>query len=98
MMTEEDLRSLPGAEIVLAGLADLERGRESEHADAVLMAAERLRGAGLAIPAVATDRPAAHRLYARLASDDPRGAHSRYNAIVGRVVRFARAAERASTG
>lgn len=97
-MTVEAFHSLPGAEIVLAGLADLERGHESEHADAVLMASERLRAAGLAIPSVAADRPAAHRLYERLATADPRGAHSRYNAIVGRVVSFARAAERARGG
>lgn len=49
-MTAEALRSLPGAEIVLAGLADLERGRETQHADAVLMASERLRAAGLVVP------------------------------------------------
>jgi hypothetical protein len=36
-----------------------------------------------------------HRLYALLAATDPDSAHSRYNALVGRIVTFARAAEHA---
>jgi hypothetical protein len=34
-----------------------------------------------------------HRLYALLVEDDPDGAHARYNALVRRVVSYARAAE-----
>lgn len=90
--------SLPGAEIVTAGLADLEADRDTANADAVLMAASRLRAAGVDVPLRITAVPAAHRLYEKLASEDPLGAHSRYNAIVRRVVSFVRAAERARTG
>jgi hypothetical protein len=36
------------------------------------------------------DRPE-HRLYARLAQDNPDAAHSRYNALIRRLVSFERA-------
>ncbi len=86
---------LPGAEIVAAGVADLDAGRDTADANAVLMASTRLRAAGERVPAVMTSTPAAHRLYEHLAREDPGGAHSRYNAIARRVVSFARAKERA---
>lgn len=89
------LETLPGSEIVVPGLRDLEEGRRTEEADAVLMASERLRAAGLAVPVVTITAPASHRLYEQLAAEDPDGAHSRYNAIVARVASFARALERA---
>ena len=64
--------------------------------NAVLMASRRLRAAGVEIPSADAEPSAAsHRLYELLAADDARNAHSRYNAIVGRLVSFARAAERA---
>lgn len=90
--------SLPGAEIVVAGIADLEAGRDTVNANAVLMAAGRLRAAGVSVPPISPDEPAAHRLYRQLAHDDPANAHSRYNAIVRRVISFARANERARGG
>jgi hypothetical protein len=87
--------SLPGEEIVRAGIADLKAGRDTVEANAVLMAAVRLRAAGEEVPPAARDQPAAHRLYDQLAREDSRGAHSRYNAILRRVISFARARERA---
>jgi len=60
------------------------------------MAAPRLRAAGVDC-AEARDprshRPG-HRLYELLAEQDAASAHGRYNALVGRLVSFARAAER----
>jgi hypothetical protein len=50
---------------------------------------------GLAVPDSSVASPE-HRLYERLAQDDPDGAHSRYNALVRRLVSFERAAECAS--
>lgn len=97
-MPTEDLKSLPGAEIVLPGITDLEAGRESINAIAVQCAATRLRGIGLNAPGVEDDVPAAHRLYARLSDDFGNAAHSRYNAILRRVASFAGAAERARRG
>lgn len=86
---------LPGHELVSAGLADLAAGRESESALVVAMAAPRLRALGYDVPSGAGERPS-HRLYELLAGSD-QDAHSRYNALVGRMVSFARAAEHAST-
>jgi hypothetical protein len=94
-MSTEDLKTLPGAEIVLPGVADLEAGRSSINAIAVQCAATRLRGIGLNAPGTESDAPAAHRLYARLSDEFGNGAHSRYNAILARVASFAGAAERA---
>ncbi|MGD1056597.1 MAG: hypothetical protein ABR992_04205 [Solirubrobacteraceae bacterium] len=87
---------LPGHELVSGGLADLAAGRESEASLVVTMAAPRLRSLGIDVPPAA-DTGAAHRLYELLSERDD-GAHSRYNALVGRMVSFARAAERASAG
>ena len=85
---------LPGAELVEAGLADLARGVESVEALLVSVGAARLTALGLDVP-----RPyesPEKRLYAWLAADDPDAAHSRYNALVARLVSFERAAECAS--
>ncbi len=91
---------LPGADLVSGGLADLAAGRETERALLVAMAAPRLRSAGIEVPddGYADERASpSHRLYAllSLAGD---GAHSRYNALVARMVSFLRAAERAREG
>jgi hypothetical protein len=94
-MHDEMLKRLPGAEIVLSGLADLEAGRESVNASAVQAAAPRLRRAGVDAPAADGGPPAAHRLYEQLSDLLGDGAHSRYNAILARVASFAGAAERA---
>jgi len=86
---------LPGHELVSEGLADLAAGRESESALLVAMAAPRLRMLGLEVPEGRWEHPS-HRLYELLSQGDG-GAHSRYNALVARIVSFARAAEHAST-
>jgi hypothetical protein len=85
---------LPGYDLVSAGLVDLAAGRESIAALLVAMAAPRLRGLGFEVPAGARAAPS-HRLYELLSLADG-GAHSRYNALVGRMVSFARAAEHAA--
>lgn len=97
-MPGPDLKSLPGAEIVLPGLADLEAGRETVNASAVQAAAPRLRRAEVDAPSATGDVPAAHRLYQQLSDQLGDGAHSRYNAILTRVASFAGAAERARSG
>jgi hypothetical protein len=88
--------SLPGHELVSRGLADLAAGRESEASLLVMMAAPRLRFLGFDVPP-AEGEESSHRLYELLAECDE-GAHSRYNALVGRMVSFVRAAEHASAG
>jgi hypothetical protein len=86
--------SLPGHELVSAGIDDLAAGRETEAALVVAMASPRLRALGIVVPAGGGAFPS-HRLY-ELLSEAGAGAHSRYNALVGRIVSFARAAEHAA--
>jgi hypothetical protein len=93
-----DLKSLPGAEIVLPGIEDLEAGRSSVNAFAVQSAATRLRGLGLSATATEEEIPASHQLYERLSEELGNGAYARYNAILARVASFAGAAERAQRG
>ena len=84
--------SLPGADLVVKGIEDLARGEQSAEAWLVSIGAERLRfRAGIDVPA-----PLPHPengLYDLLASTDPDTAHTRYNALVRRLVSFERAAE-----
>ena len=89
---------LPGEDIVRAGLRDLHQRRDTPEAALVLMARPRLEAVGIDVPPHASDEPPGHRLYGLLLEDDPGTAHSRYNALVARMVSFARAAEHASAG
>lgn len=87
-----DSRSLPGHELVMQGIADLQSGRHSAEALLVAIGAHRLRRAGLEIPQRLPADPE-HRLYALLAAEDPDSAHARYNALIRQLVSFERAAE-----
>lgn len=85
---------LPGADLVAKGLDDLERGVESAEALLVSIGAPRLATLGIEVR-----RPVPTpelRLYALLAREDADAAHSRYNALVRRLVSFERAAACAS--
>ena len=84
----------PGEELVEAGIRDLERGVESVEALLVSIGAPRLRQLGLSVPSPFPEPEP--RLYERLRGEDEDGAHSRYNALVRRLVSFERAAECAS--
>lgn len=88
-----DLDGLPGADLVVAGMADLQAGRDTPDAALVRTAAPRLREIGIAVPEFAFGQPASHRLYVLLSDSDPAGAYSRYNALLGRMASFASAAE-----
>jgi hypothetical protein len=93
-----DANQLPGAELVSAGIADLRAGRDTTSAAIVRMAQPRLRALGLDVPDIQDDRPAGHVLYELLASENRATAHSRYNALMARMVSFAQAAEHAPPG
>jgi hypothetical protein len=82
---------LPGADLVEAGVRDLERGIESPEALLVSIGAPRLEGLGVAVPSPIPDPEL--RLYELLAREDQDSAHSRYNALVRRLVSYERAAE-----
>jgi hypothetical protein len=81
--------ALPGSTLIEEGLADLARGVESVAALVVAVGAPRLRDLGVAVPA--TPAHPEHRLYALLAESDANAAHSRYNALIRRLVSFERA-------
>ena len=81
----------PGGDLVERGLKDLEAGHESIDSLLVSIGAPRLRRLGFDI-----ERPfssAEHRLYDLLAQEAPDRAHSRYNALIRRLVSFERALE-----
>lgn len=84
--------ALPGADLIEAGLADLRAGRETVEALLVAIGAPRLRTLGLDLPEKLPLNPE-HRLYHLLAADDSDSAHSRYNALIRRLVSFEQAAE-----
>jgi hypothetical protein len=85
--------SLPGGELVEKGLSDLAEGMETVESLLVSIGSPRLRRLGFDVQAPVDD--AEERLYLLLAREDPEGAHSRYNALVRRLVSFERAAESA---
>ena len=89
------LAPLPGGDLIGTGIDDLARGLESIPALLVSIGADRLRRAGLALPEAVMASPE-RRLYDRLAAEDPDGAHSRYNALIRRLVSCERALECAS--
>lgn len=85
------LEHLPGGDLVAKGLEDIASSRETVEALLVSIAAPRLRALGVTV-----ERPLAdpeHRLYERLAREDPDSAHSRYNALLRRLTSFESALE-----
>ena len=82
----------PGQDIVEQGLTDLADGRETVASLLVEVGGPRLRRLGFAVPENAGESPE-HRLYKLLAAENSDAAHSRYNALIRRLVSFERAAE-----
>jgi hypothetical protein len=85
-----DVSHLPGGDLIASGLDDLGRGVESVPALLVSIGAPKLRQLGYAVPRTIPEPE--QRLYALLARDRPAAAHSRYNAMIRRLVSFERAA------
>jgi hypothetical protein len=83
--------ALPGADLVETGLADLTQSIRSVEALLVSIGAPRLRRIGIEVPSGIPDPETS--LYELLAASDPDSAHSRYNALIRRLVSFERAAE-----
>lgn len=84
----------PGADLVERGIADLGQGLESVESLLVSIGATRLAALGIRVPSPIASPE--HRLYLLLAEREGDAAHSTYNALVRRLVRFERAAECAS--
>ena len=87
-----EFKRLPGADLIVDGLRDLADGRESIAALVVQIGAPRLSALGVAVPAGPAMPHPEHRLYERLAAEDSLTAHSRYNALIRRLVSFEHAA------
>jgi hypothetical protein len=85
---------LPGGDLVREGLDDLRSGRETVSALLVAIGAPRLRRLGVAVPETVEDPE--RRLYELLARTEGDAAHSRFNALIRRLVSFERAAESAA--
>jgi hypothetical protein len=81
---------LPANEMIAAGIEDLQHERPSIPALLVAIGAPKLRSLGLVIPEHLPDNPE-HRLYDLLAATEPDSAHSRYNALIRKLVSFERA-------
>jgi hypothetical protein len=82
---------LPGEDLIERGIDDLQLGVDSIEALLVSIGAPRLRRIGFEIPRTIASPETA--LYERLAESDEDSAHSRYNALIRRLVSFERAAE-----
>lgn len=81
---------LPGADLVASGLADLAREVRSAPALLVAIGAPRLRALGVDVPGSEIASPE-HALYELLAASEVDAAHSKYNALIRRLVSFERA-------
>ena len=87
-----EISALPGHELVEEGVRDLRAGRRSPAALLVAIGAPRLRQSGFDVPRAADEiEDPEHALYLMLAAEDEDGAHSRYNALLRRLVSFERA-------
>jgi len=84
--------NLPGGDIIRQGIEDLSAGRQTVPALLVAVGAPRLRRCGLDVPERSLPSPE-HRLYELLTRADGATAHSRYNALLRRLVSFERALE-----
>ncbi|CAN5761927.1 hypothetical protein BH24ACI3_BH24ACI3_10240 [soil metagenome] len=82
----------PGEEFIQQGIEDLEKELETVPSLLVSIGAPKLRSIGLEIPANVFDSPA-HRLYRLLQLSGSDSAHSRYNALIRRLVSYERATQ-----
>lgn len=93
-MAERRVEELPGGDLIAQGLAELAQGLETVPSLLVSIGAPRLRRIGLPIPCPLASPET--RLYDRLSRLSGDAAHTRYNALIRRLVSFERAAECAS--
>jgi len=87
-----DYAKLPGGDLIEKGIQDLNRGIESTEALLVAVGRPRLSQLGVRVPQHPFTSPEL-RLYEHLSRQDSDGAHSRYNALIRKLVSFERAAE-----
>ena len=83
---------LPGDDLIVAGLDDLACHRQTIQSLLVSIGAPKLRLLGFSLPEDTVKDPE-HKLYDLLSDENPATAHSRYNALIRRLVSFERAAQ-----
>jgi hypothetical protein len=89
-----DLNGLAGEELVRYGIEELRARKRTESALLMLVAGPRLRGLGIDVHEPHDIAPPyEHRLYEYLAEKYGDSAYRRYNAMIRRIVSFARAME-----
>jgi len=81
------MMKLPGEEFIEEGLSDLRSGHETIASLLVAIGAPRLRQLGIDVPEHSLTSPE-HRLYRILEAENSDSAHSRYNALIGRLVSY----------
>ena len=85
----DNIETLPGAELVLAGMRDLHNGDISDNALLVLIAKPRLERLGFEVPDVRISRALSHELYSRLEVSKGNSAYSYFNSLLRRLNSFA---------
>ena len=85
-----EMYSLPANDLIYLGIQDLHYRRETIPALLVAIGAPKLRSLGLEVPERLPPNPE-HRLYDLLSTNEPDSAHSRYNALIRKLVSFERA-------
>jgi hypothetical protein len=83
---------LPANDLVSTGIVDLQNDLETIPALLVAIGAPKLRKLGLTLPTTLPPNPE-HRLYDLLSRTGSDTAHSRYNALIRKLVSFQRAME-----
>lgn len=92
-MWKEQWDALPAAELIRQGLLDADAGRETIPALLVSIGASRLERSGIVV-AHPFPKPEP-RLYELLEEEHGDGAHSKYNALLRRLMSFERSVESA---
>src|SRR5690349_10963394 len=93
------LQGLPGADIVIQGLLDLESDARTESALAVSLIRRQLSDFGIEVPfGPEIEPPIEHRLYELLEDLYCSDAYSRYNAIRRRIASFVHSMEQGELG
>ena len=82
----------PGQDLIDKGLAYLANGDETVESLLVSIGAPRLRSLGIPISSKTFPTPE-HRLYNLLSKEGSDAAHSKYNALIRRLVSFERSAK-----
>ena len=82
--------ALPGNDLIVMGVEDLVHQRHTIPALLVAIGAPKLRSLGLEVPENLPSTPE-HLLYDLLSDSDPDSAHSKYNALIRRLVSYERA-------